>query len=79
MILIYCLLKIVLGKNFKLIFSDFDIACAKRLFKDCIRNNLKKDRCILMMTQQKKFLNECDLVLVMKSGKCMMSIIYFSG
>jgi ABC-type multidrug transport system ATPase subunit len=52
------------------------MAHAKRIFKDCIRNNLKKGRCIVMMTQQKKFLNECDLVLVMKSGKCIISNTY---
>ncbi|KAH6563419.1 hypothetical protein BASA60_010718 [Batrachochytrium salamandrivorans] len=49
--------------------SDFDQNHAKRLFKECIRNQISKNRCIVMLTQQKHFLPECDLILVLKGGK----------
>ncbi|EGF83598.1 hypothetical protein BATDEDRAFT_8420, partial [Batrachochytrium dendrobatidis JAM81] len=57
---------IVLMEDF---LSDFDQNHAKRLFKECIRNQISKNRCIVMFTQQKHFLPECDLILVLKGGK----------
>ncbi|KAJ3103334.1 hypothetical protein HDU97_010239 [Phlyctochytrium planicorne] len=50
--------------------SDFDLAHAKRLFKECVRNNLlKKGKAVVLVTQQKQFLPECDLILVLKGEK----------
>ncbi|KAI8840915.1 hypothetical protein BC829DRAFT_446831 [Chytridium lagenaria] len=50
--------------------SDFDQAHAKRLFKEFIRNNLlKKGKAVVLVTQQKQFLPECDLILVLKGER----------
>ncbi|KAJ3189633.1 Multidrug resistance-associated protein 1 [Irineochytrium annulatum] len=49
--------------------SDFDQLHAKRLFKECIRNNLAKSKAVILVTQQKQFLPECDLILVLKNGR----------
>ncbi|KAI8929067.1 hypothetical protein BC831DRAFT_547895 [Entophlyctis helioformis] len=49
--------------------SDFDQNHAKRLFKECIRNQISKTRCVVMHTQQKQFLPDCDFILVLKGGK----------
>ena len=48
---------------------DFDQAQAKRLFKECIKTELRKKQCVVMLTQHRKFLSECDQILVMKSGR----------
>ena len=50
-------------------FGDFDQVHAKRLFKECIKNELAKTKCIIMTTQQKKLLHDVDLILVMKGGR----------
>ncbi|KAI8906294.1 P-loop containing nucleoside triphosphate hydrolase protein [Gorgonomyces haynaldii] len=49
--------------------TDFDQNNARRLFKECIRNQLCKDKCVVMFTQQMQFLPECDEILVVKGGK----------
>ncbi|KAI8611745.1 P-loop containing nucleoside triphosphate hydrolase protein [Chytriomyces sp. MP71] len=48
--------------------SDFEAATAKRLFKEVFRNNLVKTKAIVLVTQQKQFLSECDRILVLKNG-----------
>ena len=53
--------------------SDFDQSQAKQLFKESIRNQLAKTKCIVMLTQQKQFLPECDLIVVMKNGRGIFS------
>ncbi|KAJ1548114.1 hypothetical protein HK096_004666, partial [Nowakowskiella sp. JEL0078] len=51
--------------------SDFDQGTAKRLFKEAIRNYMvrKCKKVVVLVTQQKQFLEECDLILVMKGEK----------
>ncbi|KAJ3214108.1 hypothetical protein HDU67_002064 [Dinochytrium kinnereticum] len=50
--------------------SDFDQAHAKRLFKECVRNSLlRKGKAAVLVTQQKMFLPECDLILVLKGER----------
>ncbi|KAJ3347206.1 Multidrug resistance-associated protein 1 [Entophlyctis luteolus] len=49
--------------------SDFDAATARRIFKECFRNNLIKTRAIVLVTQQKQFLNDCDRILLLKNGR----------
>ncbi|KAJ3000995.1 Multidrug resistance-associated protein 4 [Globomyces sp. JEL0801] len=49
--------------------SDFDHTQSKQLFKECIKNQLSKNRCIIMLTQQKQFLSDFDHILVLKGGK----------
>ncbi|KAJ3351300.1 Multidrug resistance-associated protein 1 [Entophlyctis luteolus] len=49
--------------------SDFDVATARRIFKECFRNNLSKTRAIVLVTQQKQFLNDCDRILLLKNGR----------
>ena len=52
------------------ILSDFDQSQARQLFKECIKNQLaKRNACIVMLTQQKQFLPECDSIVVMKGGR----------
>ncbi|KAJ3113679.1 Multidrug resistance-associated protein 1 [Phlyctochytrium bullatum] len=54
--------------------SDFDQSHTKRLFKECIRNNLlKKGKAVVLVTQQKQFLPECDLILVLKGDRVVES------
>ncbi|KAI9357581.1 hypothetical protein DFJ73DRAFT_910594 [Zopfochytrium polystomum] len=49
--------------------SDFDAATARRVFRECIRNQMLKQKAVVLVTQQKQFLPECDLILVLKNGK----------
>jgi ABC-type multidrug transport system fused ATPase/permease subunit len=49
--------------------SDFDQTHAKQLFKESIINQLKKNRCVVMLTAQKQFLPDCDWIVVMKGGR----------
>lgn len=49
--------------------SDFDQTQAKQLFKESIRNQLSKNKCVVMLTQQKQFLADCDCIVVMKGGR----------
>ncbi|KAJ3130188.1 Canalicular multispecific organic anion transporter 2 [Nowakowskiella sp. JEL0407] len=51
--------------------SEFDQGTAKRLFKETIRNYMarKCGKAVVLVTQQKQFLAECDQILVMKGGK----------
>ncbi|KAJ3297065.1 hypothetical protein HDU79_004908, partial [Rhizoclosmatium sp. JEL0117] len=49
--------------------SDFDPATARRIFKECFRNNLLKTKAIVLVTQQKQFLKDCDRILVLKNGR----------
>ncbi|KAI9204916.1 P-loop containing nucleoside triphosphate hydrolase protein [Polychytrium aggregatum] len=49
--------------------SDFDQSMAKRIFKELIKNNLLKTKAMIMVTQQKQFLPDCDTILVLKSGR----------
>ncbi|KAJ3067239.1 hypothetical protein HDU98_009578 [Podochytrium sp. JEL0797] len=49
--------------------SDFDVGTARRLFKECFRNNLLKTKAIVLVTQQKQFVKECDRILVLKNGR----------
>ena len=56
-------------KVFLNISSDFDYNHAKRLFKECLRNQMSRNRSIVLLTQQKTFLAECDQILVLKGGK----------
>ncbi|KAI8810177.1 P-loop containing nucleoside triphosphate hydrolase protein, partial [Cladochytrium replicatum] len=53
------------------ILSDFDLAIAKRLFKEAIKNYMLKSRgkSVVLVTQQKQFLPDCDQILVMKGGR----------
>ena len=52
------------------ILSDFDQSQARQLFKEGIKNQLaKRNTCIVMLTQQKQFLPECDFIVVMKGGR----------
>ncbi|KAJ3235760.1 hypothetical protein HDU81_000178 [Chytriomyces hyalinus] len=49
--------------------SDFDPATGKRIFKEVLRNHLAKEKAIVLVTQQKQFLGECDRILVLKNGR----------
>ncbi|KAJ1566018.1 hypothetical protein HK096_004419, partial [Nowakowskiella sp. JEL0078] len=51
--------------------ADFDQGTAKRLFKEAIRNYMvrKCKKAVVLVTQQKQFLEDCDLILVMKKEK----------
>ncbi|KAJ3109716.1 Canalicular multispecific organic anion transporter 1, partial [Physocladia obscura] len=49
--------------------SDFDQATARRIFKECFRNNLLKTKAIVLVTQQKQFLKDCDRIVVLKNGR----------
>jgi ABC-type multidrug transport system fused ATPase/permease subunit len=49
--------------------SDFNQEQSRQIFKECLRNQLSKTKCILMQTQQKQFLSSCDSIIVMKGGK----------
>lgn len=49
--------------------SDFDQNNSRRLFKECIRNTLSRDKCVVMLTSQMHFLHDCDRILVLKGGK----------
>ncbi|KAJ3120051.1 Canalicular multispecific organic anion transporter 1, partial [Physocladia obscura] len=49
--------------------SDFDQATARRIFNECFRNNLLKTKAIVLVTQQKQFLKDCDRILVLKNGR----------
>lgn len=51
------------------ILSDFDQTQARQLFREGIKNRLKKNTCVVMLTQQKQFLPDCDRIVVMKGGK----------
>ena len=55
--------------------SDFEQNQAKQLFKESIQNQISKNRCILMITQQKEFLPSFDLILVMKGGRGYLLLI----
>ena len=57
---------IILMENF---LEDFSTAHAKQLFKESIRNQLSKNACVVIATQQKQFLPECDMIIVMKAGR----------
>ncbi|KAJ3258950.1 Multidrug resistance-associated protein 1 [Boothiomyces macroporosus] len=49
--------------------GDFDATQAKTLFKESIKNQLAKSKCVVMLTQQKQFLPDFDRIIVMKAGK----------
>ncbi|KAJ3270542.1 Multidrug resistance-associated protein 1 [Terramyces sp. JEL0728] len=49
--------------------GDFDATQAKTLFKESIKNQLAKTKCVVMLTQQKQFLPDFDRIIVMKAGK----------
>ncbi|KAJ3027909.1 hypothetical protein HK097_006064, partial [Rhizophlyctis rosea] len=49
--------------------SDFDHKHAKRVFKECVKNQMARTRSVILVTQQKQFLPDCDTILVMKGGK----------
>ncbi|KAI9350735.1 P-loop containing nucleoside triphosphate hydrolase protein [Obelidium mucronatum] len=49
--------------------SDFEQGNARRMFKECFRNNLLKTKAIVLVTQQKQFLKDCDRILVLKNGR----------
>lgn len=55
--------------------ADFDQNHGRRLFKECIKNQLSKSKCVVMVTQQMQFLPECDRILVMKNGKSLLYLI----
>ncbi|KND02775.1 uncharacterized protein SPPG_01856 [Spizellomyces punctatus DAOM BR117] len=48
--------------------TDFDTKNAKRIFTDCVKGHMLSKMAVVMVTQQKQFLSECDMILVMKSG-----------
>ncbi|KAI9098245.1 hypothetical protein DFS34DRAFT_620123 [Phlyctochytrium arcticum] len=48
--------------------SDFDTKQAKRVFSECIKGHMRRNMAVVLVTQQKQFLAECDTILVMKSG-----------
>jgi ABC-type multidrug transport system fused ATPase/permease subunit len=50
-------------------FGSFDVSAAKRLFTEVIKLQLSKGKCVVLYTQQKKFLRESDKILVLKNGK----------
>ncbi|KAJ3077663.1 Multidrug resistance-associated protein 1, partial [Quaeritorhiza haematococci] len=48
--------------------SDFDQSTAKRIFKEVVKNQLLNSKAVVLFTQQKQFLPDCDQILVMKNG-----------
>jgi ABC-type multidrug transport system fused ATPase/permease subunit len=49
--------------------GDFDQSIAKRVFKDIVKKELVRNRCVIMLTQQLQYLPDCDRILVLKGGK----------
>ncbi|RKO85359.1 ABC transporter type 1, transmembrane domain-containing protein, partial [Blyttiomyces helicus] len=49
--------------------SDFDQKNAKRVFKECVKTHMMKTKAVVLVTQHKQFLPDCDMILVIKNGR----------